>query len=175
MSIHEELENRIRSSFTRLLELSEEEFAKKERPEKWSKKEILGHLCDSAANNHYRFVRAAISKEPIKIESYQQNEWVALHGYQTFYTGSELVALWQQANKQILCVLKTLTDEQYGNPLYLADGSSATLEWLVDDYLQHLMHHMNQIFPDTPLRDDDGVDRISWGLDDQTNRSSSGG
>lgn len=56
-----------------LIQIDEQIFSEKINPAKWSKKEILGHLIDSATNNHHRFVRVQFETN-LKI-SYDQNKW----------------------------------------------------------------------------------------------------
>lgn len=128
---------------------AEEEAAKKATPGSWSKKEILGHLCDSATNNHMRFVKIVLSPDPIRIEKYQQNQWVSLHDYQANYSYTDLVMLWIFLNKQILYVLKKGIEEQFNKPVVLDDHTTVTLGWLLEDYVNHMLHHVNQILERT--------------------------
>jgi len=65
----------------RFLQYSEDELTNKPSATKWSKKELLGHLVDSAANNHHRFVKAQFQNEPFNMEGYAQNEWVDIQKY----------------------------------------------------------------------------------------------
>ncbi|CAM3679994.1 DinB family protein [Cohnella lubricantis] len=123
----------------------QEAFLRKPAPNKWSKQEILGHLCDSAANNHIRFARILLSGEPVKIEGYQQDEWVQLHGYQHNYSCLELLALWIHLNKQILYVMRHASESDLNKSCVLSDGSQVSLRWLFDDYLDHMVHHREQI------------------------------
>lgn len=145
MSIIKTLENLINKIPSELNIITEEDFNIKVNPDKWSKKEILGHICDSATNNHYRFTKIMIDDEPIKIESYNQNLWVSLHGNQTNYSYTELVTLWTYLNKQIINVLKNASDEQFKKQTILEDNRTVTLEWLAEDYINHTLHHINQI------------------------------
>ncbi|MOA04441.1 hypothetical protein D3C78_1239970 [compost metagenome] len=86
-----------------------------------------------------------IACEPIKIESYNQNLWVSLHGYQTNYSNTELITLWTYLNKQIVNVLKDASDDQFKKQTILEDNRTVTLEWLAEDYIKHTLHHINQI------------------------------
>ncbi|MGZ7440811.1 DinB family protein [Paenibacillus sp. TH7-28] len=125
--------------------MEENEFRKKISINKWSKQEILGHLCDSAANNHSRFVRIILSDELVSIDGYKQDEWVEIHDYQNSYNKSDLLALWVQLNKHILNVIKKAESSDFNKQCALSDKSTVTLGWLFDDYVNHLEHHIRQI------------------------------
>src|SRR5207247_10428779 len=83
----------------RLLRYSDAEASRRPAPEKWSRKEIIGHLIDSASNNHGRFVRAQL-QDDLVFAGYDQDAWVRVQGYQDRPWG-DLVRLWQQFNHQI--------------------------------------------------------------------------
>ncbi len=125
--------------------MEENEFRKKASINKWSKQEILGHLCDSAANNHSRFVRIILSDELVSIDGYKQEEWVEIHDYQNNYNKSDLLALWVQLNKHLLNVIKKAEPSDFNKQCALSDKSTVTLGWLFDDYVNHLEHHIRQI------------------------------
>jgi hypothetical protein len=111
-------------------------------PQKWSRKQILGHLIDSAANNHQRFIRLQLAPE-LQFPGYQQNEWVDLNGYAS-RPWKELVALWAGYNRHLAHVIERLDPAalphiwEYGNNRY-------TLEFVATDYVEHLRHHLAQI------------------------------
>ncbi len=145
MRVVQKLEQLILTIPSYLEEIAEEEALQKANQESWSKQEILGHLCDSATNNHMRFVKIMLASDPIGIEKYQQNQWVALHGYSTNYTYRELIMLWTFLNRQLLYVLKNGSAEDLTKPVILDDEITVTLGWLIEDYVNHLEHHMKQI------------------------------
>ncbi|WP_211748623.1 DinB family protein [Paenibacillus sp. Marseille-Q4541] len=145
MDIIKNLENLITAFPEVLKSITEEELCRKANPNKWSKKEILGHLCDSASNNHHRFLKIRIADEIVKLEGYNQDLWVSIHDYQDNYSQAELTTLWFQLNKQIRYVLEKVTDEEYQKQTILADGSTVTLQWLAEDYIHHTIHHIKQI------------------------------
>ncbi|WP_301171422.1 DinB family protein [Brevibacillus nitrificans] len=118
---------------------------KKAAPEKWSPLEILGHLCDSATNNLGRFIRAQ-QEQPYRVIPYQQNEWVSLQAYQD-RPAEEILQLWVGLNQSILRVMSSMPPANGQNACELPDGTTVTLEWLMSDYVEHLAHHLNQIFP----------------------------
>lgn len=144
MNILNSLEVTIQSFIHNLDIITEQELNIKLSPTKWSKKEILGHLCDSAINNHLRFLNIIKSSEPIKVESYDQNYWVNIHDYQGNYNKQEIITLWQHLNKQILILLNN-THENQLNKECIVNNNVKTLEWLIEDYINHMKHHINQI------------------------------
>jgi hypothetical protein len=127
--------------------ISESEFAAKPLSNKWSKKEVLGHLIDSAQNNLRRFVCGQYEPIPQKIV-YNQDHWVNSNDYQQT-PGKEVIALWVLLNKRIASILQKMPTAAYTRE---SDTGSNTvslhsLEWLAKDYVRHLKHHLNQIIP----------------------------
>jgi hypothetical protein len=112
---------------------------------KWSKKQELGHLIDSALNNHQRFVRAQIPAHleagVLRIAGYDQNDWVQVGEYQTRVWG-ELVRLWKSLNQQILHVMKNAAPKFLQTPCSIGGGEPITLEFMMIDYVGHLKHHL---------------------------------
>jgi len=125
-------------------QFSEEEFTVKPK-DKWSKKEILGHLCDSATNNHHRFIRIQFEEQPFVVVPYKQNDWVSIQDYHNMPT-NDVIGFWTTINKQILRVISKIPEEKL---LYLCDvGNNKffTFSELIEDYLRHMDHHLIQIF-----------------------------
>ncbi len=112
-------------------------------PGKWSRKEILGHLIDSASNNHQRFVRARLSSE-VSFPGYAQNQWVETQGYQS-ESWQNLVQLWAGFNRHILHFVSRIPEDSADNRCALDGNEPVTLRFLVDDYVRHLEHHLAQI------------------------------
>jgi len=125
-----------------LSQYAEEELQYKTSPGKWSKKEILGHLIDSAANNHQRFVRIQFEENPLIY--YDQNAWVSSQNYQSEST-ADLIKLWEMYNRHLAQVIKNIPEEKHSRASALKDQSTATLKFLVEDYLSHLQHHLRQL------------------------------
>lgn len=122
--------------------LSEEAAAQKPSPDNWSKKEILGHLIDSAANNHQRFVRLQLDRE-LTLPGYEQDGWVRVNHYQhTPWT--EIVALWAAYNRHLARVIESLDPSALGH-IWHSPGGDVTLEFLATDYVEHMTHHLRQI------------------------------
>ncbi len=76
----DELLELVETTAQTLASYSQELARKKPAPGKWSIQEILGHLMDSAVNNHHRFVRAQ-EVEVLTFPDYQQDHWVGVQGY----------------------------------------------------------------------------------------------
>ena len=129
-------------------QFSENQLAEKPASGKWSKKEILGHLVDSARYNLMRFSEIPHMPEPYHVRSYQQAELVAINDYQSMKTPA-LVLLWQSLNKQICEVLKNIPSEALSKKV-VSYGEILTFEWLIVDYSDHMEHHFSQIFDATP-------------------------
>ena len=125
------------------------------RPAKggWSAKEVLGHLIDSAAVNHQRFVRA--QWQDLVFAGYAQEDWVAAQKYQDA-PWIELVALWREYNRHLARVMAAIPidvrlrpqrrhnlNEIAMNPAPAEEPS--TLDYLMRDYVEHLQHHVRQI------------------------------
>lgn len=112
---------------------------------KWSKKEILGHLCDSAINNISRIVKAPSAKKPFVIQQYEQDEWVKNNNYQE-QPLNDIIELWKALNKQFIAAASNIPAKKLALKCDIGDGEIKTLQWLVDDYLVHMKHHLEKIF-----------------------------
>ncbi|WP_445486892.1 DinB family protein [Niallia sp. 03133] len=113
---------------------------------KWSKKEILGHLCDSGNVNHQRFVDIITSADGlVTLEGYNQDLLVEIHQYHHLFTVEELLHLWTSINKQIVVLLANLSEDQWRLECKLENETIQTLKWLVADYIQHMIHHFKHI------------------------------
>lgn len=125
--------------------LSELDLSDRTQPNKWSKKEILGHLSDSALNNLQRFVRAQYEDQPYVVIKYAQNQWVELMNYQSLPI-DHILNLWLSLNKQIAEVIAKIPEDKLQNSCKIDEEQTVTLEWLIKDYIEHLEHHLKQIF-----------------------------
>jgi hypothetical protein len=141
------LKNHIENVPERYLEFPEDKLNWKPAPTKWSKKELLGHLVDSAANNHARFVKAQFQEEPFHMEGYARNEWVDIQKYNDKETNS-LVELWKVYNEHILFIIENTPEEKLKIKCIPEDAfeNADTLFLLMKDYVDHIDHHLNQIF-----------------------------
>ena len=122
--------------------INEEEALQKPNPKKWSKKEILGHLIDSGSNNHQRFVRLQIDNA-ITLPKYKQDEWVVVEHWQQ-REWKEIIALWKLYNQHLLHIFQFVDETKLLSTLTLGDANY-TLQFLIDDYVDHMEHHLRQI------------------------------
>jgi len=141
------LQENINLTPSKFLKYSEEELRRKPAPNKWSKKELLGHLIDSATNNHIRFIKIQFMPSPFFVEGYAQNDWVRIQKYNEIDT-EHLVNYWKIYNEHILLIMQNTPIEKLNlvitpeQPFEEAD----TLFLLMKDYVDHMDHHLKQIF-----------------------------
>ena len=140
ITIATELETLISEYLPQLNSMAESEFSLKLSSLKWSKKEVTGHLIDSAQNNIRRFILAQYEENPIII--YNQDKWVAINNFQEWAT-KDLIQLWYLLNRQIVMILKNISTEI--SQRICQTNTSYTIEWLATDYIKHLKHHMHQV------------------------------
>jgi DinB superfamily len=126
-----------------LRRITDIEAGNKPGPDVWSKKEELGHLIDSAANNHVRFVSAAIEPE-FRGYGYQQDEWVKLHGYGEM-PWPEIVDFWRRYNRFLADLVVRIPEGRLQTRCVVGDSAPVTLEFLIQDYVLHMQHHLDQI------------------------------
>ncbi|TGE33412.1 DinB family protein [Desulfosporosinus sp. Sb-LF] len=112
---------------------------------KWSRKEIMGHLCDSATNNHHRFIKIQFERQPLVLVPYNQNYWVSIQDYQSIPT-DEIVGFWTTLNRHIARVISKTPKEKLLYVCDIGDNKYITLSELIQDYLKHMDHHLIQIF-----------------------------
>ena len=122
--------------------ISPEEAAKQPAPGKWSKKQELGHLIDSACNNHQRIVRAQVEANP-SLPNYDGERWVALHNYQGM-EWKEVVGRWRMMNEHLLRAASGVSPQAEKRKLTVG-GKEMTLAFLIEDYVRHLLHHLGHI------------------------------
>jgi hypothetical protein len=127
--------------------IPEKELHLKSAPEKWSKKEILGHLCDSAINNLSRFVRVQFEEQPFKVINYEQDNWVRVNNYQTSPLDS-IIDFWITANSRIVDVISKIPEDKLACVCIIPEGDTKSLLWLIEDYLAHMEYHLKQIVGD---------------------------
>jgi DinB family protein len=128
----EDLRNTVTEAAALLAAVPDEVAARRPGPGKWSAKEIVGHLVDSASNNHQRFVRAQF-QEDLVFAGYAQDEWVAAQRYQDA-SWPHLLTLWHHYNLHIAHVIEVMPADRF-----------ATLDALMRDYVAHLHHHLRQL------------------------------
>ncbi len=131
----------------RISRISDKDLSSKPLPNKWSKKEVLGHLIDSGQNNLRRFISGQYESTPPKI-FYDQDFWVRANDYQ-HRPATDVIELWTLVNEQICAVLATMPQGNYSKTADVGkqDSKLLTLQFLAEDYVSHMKHHLNQIIP----------------------------
>lgn len=143
-TVAKNLTEAIENARPRLLLLDETTAATRPKPGKWSPKEIIGHLIDSAANNHQRFVRAQLGVTALQPYRYAQDHWVSAQQYQSA-DWQTLVSFWYFYNTHLAHVIAAMKPEFLENQLDVWD-EPATLRFVAEDYVRHLKHHLDQVF-----------------------------
>jgi hypothetical protein len=127
----------------RLQDVPESDASRPWKPGKWSRKEILGHLVDSAANNHQRFVRLQL-QEHLELPGYDQAGWVRTQRYQQL-GWHEIIELWRTYNRHLAHLIRTVDNQALAHTWRSPDGTLVDLEFVMRDYLVHMRHHLDQI------------------------------
>jgi hypothetical protein len=109
----------------------------------WSPKEELGHLIDSAANNHIRFVLATLEPE-LRGPGYAQDDWVSLHGYQEM-PWEEIVEVWFHYNALLARLVGRIPEEALTTTCFIGKSDPATLGFVIEDYVLHMRHHIDHL------------------------------
>lgn len=124
--------------------ITEKAWNDKPQPSKWSKKELLGHLIDSASNNIRRLIVGQY-EQGVKIV-YHQDEWVLYHNYQETDI-ADVKILWKLLNHQICRVIENIPEEKLQNNCDTGKGKTElhTLSYFIEDYVLHLKYHLKQI------------------------------
>lgn len=139
-----ELRALIDDTSTILAGMSSDAVSSKEQPGEWSKKEILGHLIDSAANNHQRFVRAASDSAAITRIIYSQVDWVRVQQYQGSNWGL-LVTLWSAYNYHLCSIIEQIPSDALSARCDIGKEEPVTLAFVIEDYLRHIRHHVAEL------------------------------
>ena len=123
-----------------LSRMNHDEMGFKPDPHEWSKKEILGHLIDSAVNNHQRFVRA-VNKVAAEFPTYDQNERVRIQRHNERPWPS-LVALRSEYNNHLSHVIECIPEDAESSMCNIGRDDPVPLDFVIKDYLRHLRHHL---------------------------------
>ena len=109
----------------------------------WSRKQVIGHLIDSASNNHQRIVRAMLAdalefprydqEGNVRVQAVQEADWLLL------------VSLWASYNRYLAHVIAQIPGDKFDTVCRIGANEPVTLGFLAKDYLGHLRHHLGQI------------------------------
>lgn len=138
-----ELADILHTAPARLAKISDADAAEPLAPGKWSRRQILGHLIDSASNNHQRFVRASLAGELI-FPPYEQDGWVGVQGWADA-PWERIRRLWEEYNRHLLHLMEKLPAGRREALCIVEEKTPVTLEYLMRDYVRHLKHHLGQI------------------------------
>jgi hypothetical protein len=138
-----QIEQTLSTAHPRLAALTEEAALARSAQGAWSKKEELGHLIDSAANNHQRFVRLQ-HEALLVLPGYAQDEWNRVQHYQE-RTWTDLVEFWIAYNRHLAHVLRHADPTRLENCWRDPKSGDLTLRFIMTDYLSHLNHHLSHI------------------------------
>ena len=139
------IENAVNEACRQLRSLPAETIETRPNPGDWSVKEIVGHLVDSASNNHQRFVRLQVAEGLVLPDYSQDNDaWVSIQIYQSA-PWNDLLALWRYFNLHLARVIRTVNQECIDHIWVVDQDTSITLGELMIDYLRHLKDHLQQI------------------------------
>ena len=138
------LEQLLKNGLEYFSQSSELDLKRKPSAEKWSKKEILGHLIDSGINNLQRFTEIQFKDKPYKVRTYHQDELVKANNYQNSEI-KEILEFWLTINKRIKHLIEEQSEKTLNFKIELSDGTYSDLRFLIHDYVDHLEHHLNQI------------------------------
>ena len=141
--LSEQLTRTVEAAEPILLKVSEAESAKPALKGGWSRKQVIGHLIDSASNNHQRFVRASLQGS-LEFPGYDQDGCVRIEAPQDA-PWPLLVAVWRNYNQYLAHVIAHLPASQLKAQCRIGDHDPVTLQFLAEDYLTHLLHHLEQI------------------------------
>jgi len=143
-AVSDKLRSIVIDSIPRLKNLDEKTVTEKESGNRWSKKEIMGHLIDSASNNHQRIVRAFYNAAGT-FPAYDQNAWVRVQRYNEM-PWEHLVGFWSLYNDHLGMIIANIPQGAMNTPCNIGKDEPVPLEFVVTDYLRHLQHHLAQLF-----------------------------
>jgi hypothetical protein len=158
-AVAERLRDMVVRAAARLETIDERDAARPPASGKWSPKQVLGHLIDSASNNHQRFVRAQFTDDLV-FPGYEQEKWVAAQKYDS-EPWPAIVTLWREFNLHLAHVIEATPAAARMKPrrshnldaiafVTVPREEPVTLDYFMNDYIDHLEHHLRQISTLTP-------------------------
>jgi len=142
-SIASDLRRAIDAALPALHAISDADAARPRAPGKWSPKQVMGHLIDSAANNHQRFVRAQQGTELVS-PAYAQDQWVECQGYAE-RPWRDITTLWHAYNLHLAHVIERIPAERARVRCTVGANQPVTLAFVAEDYVAHMRHHLAQV------------------------------
>ena len=142
-AVAEDLRRTIDAALPVLQNISEAEAERPRAPGKWCPKQVLGHLIDSAANNHQRFVRGQQGSELVT-PAYAQDQWVDCQAY-TARSWRDLTNLWHAYNHHLAHVVERIPADRARVRCTIGANQPVTLAFVAEDYVAHLRHHLGQV------------------------------
>ena len=139
-----ELDTAVQTALGWLRPLTEDVVTSRPAVDRWTSKEVIGHLIDSAANNHQRFVRVQFVTGEFVFPKYEQNEWIRAQHYNEV-PWPELLDLWERYNRHLAHVIRQVPAEALPTVCRIGPYDSVTLQFLIEDYVVHLNHHSLKI------------------------------
>ncbi|MFY0593504.1 DinB family protein [Roseivirga sp.] len=142
------------AAFEQFMTTDKQDAEKRPGHGKWSAKEIMGHLIDSAMNNHGRFVRAQDTDDLIG-QGYDQDAWVIAQNYQAM-DWDDIIILWRQLNMHMAYIIEQTPDDvrdlkRSNHNLHqiafntVPEDQPTTLAYFMEDYVLHVKHHLGQV------------------------------
>jgi hypothetical protein len=144
MEIGSWLQSVVGTAEPRLRAIRDDQASAARRAGAWSRKQILGHLIDSATNNHQRFIRAQ-GAAVLRLPGYAQDDWVLYQHYGE-RSWTDLVDFWCSYNRHLSHVIARIPEPHRGVPCEIGESSAVTLSYVALDYVGHVEHHLSQIF-----------------------------